>query len=650
MSCFSFAKPKRLILSCFTVLLACARIGLLHAQTPEIKWSYVIDGYNDTDITDLVVDEDGNTYASINFSGPIEFKDLGVDIKKYGYPHGLILKLDKLGKAVWVRAIYSASDNRINDIALAPNGDILFTGFGDGVMQFPGNLDTLKIGIAKTQGDLHQPQTLYGARYSKDGERIWVKSFETPFAEGLCIGANSKNEVFMSFYFNGFVKLNGQLLDTLPRDREIRSVGLLVQLAEDGGFEKVLYRDELKSKASTPRHRFKIDKNDNLYAYGLFTKKIKFSNTDSLTNDEYNEGTDSYLVKYNAQGELQWTRKVGGQHSQHLNEIDFDETGSIYGAGQYTYECIIGDGVSIIQKSLSEHKSGDSFFYFKMFDNGELAFACYEEQGNYITSFFAQSIDIDLNNEAHILGYYSDTINLEGVQLSLNKYATGGFYSHWNQNTFQELEAIGFISKADWIYPKTFDSNNIYFSAGIFYYGDSCGIYVNNEPVRFGNFKYGRASVIYGGELEDKKEQNSSLAALEVKVDYLNRLKPLLACTNPKEASLPNIWYPTIDSIPSRDSWLSESPCGRKVEKMEAQLFPNPSRGQTNLKLIGLNGGTTQIDVFSQEGKLIYSQQISLQTSDYELGLDLGSSANGIYFIRVTYGGFEKAIRFVKVD
>lgn len=571
-------------------------------------------------------------------------------LKKYGYPHGLILKLDKWGKAVWVRAVYSASDNRINDIALAPNGDILFTGFGDGVMQFPGNLDTLKIGIAKKQGDLHQPQTLYAARYSKDGERIWVKSLETPFAEGLCIGANSKNEIYMSFYFNGFVKLNGQVLDTLPKDREIRSVGLLVQLAQDGGIEKVLYRDELKSKASTPRHRFKIDKNDNLYAYGLFSKKIKFTDTDSLTNEGYIEGTDSYLTKFNPNGEFEWTRKVGGQHSQHLNEIDFDDTGSIYGAGQYTYECIIGDGVSIIQKSLSEHKSGESFFNFKMFDNGELAFARYEEQGKYTTTLLAQSIDLDLNNETHILGYFNDTINIDGFELNMRRESIGSFYAGFTQNKLTSLELLGFQGRAAWIYPKTIESNGVYFSAGAFYYGDSCGIYVNNEPVMFGNYKYGRASVIYGGELDDKNEQNSYLASLEVNVDYLNRLKPLLACISPQEATLPNVWFPTEDSIPSRESWLSESPCGRKVGKMEVRLFPNPSRGQANLKLIGMDGGTSQIDVFSLEGKLIYSQQMSLQTSDYELGLDLSNSSNGIYYIRVIHGGLEKAIRFVKVE
>lgn len=92
MACISFAKTKSLILSCFAVMLAFARIGYLHAQAPEIKWTYVIDGYNDTDITDLVVDEDGNTYASINFSGPIEFRDLGVYLKKIWLSPWLNLK------------------------------------------------------------------------------------------------------------------------------------------------------------------------------------------------------------------------------------------------------------------------------------------------------------------------------------------------------------------------------------------------------------------------------------------------------------------------------------------------------------------------------------------------------------------------------
>ena len=82
---------------------------------------------------------------------------------------------------------------------------------------------------------------------------------------------------------------------------------------------------------------------------------------------------------------------------------------------------------------------------------------------------------------------------------------------------------------------------------------------------------------------------------------------------------------------------------------MEVALFPNPSRGATTLKLKGMEGGFSQIDVFSEQGKLMFSQRVSIQTNDYELGLNLSSVAAGIYFVRIVHGGFEKALRFVKI-
>lgn len=632
------------------VLFVCIVNLTSFSQIDNVKWLYNIDGYNDTDISDLVVDKEGNTYAAINFAGPIEIKELSVELKKHPHMHGLILKLNKRGQPVWARILKSDWDNRIRDIALAPNGDILFTGFGDGVMHFPGKKDTLKHGREKMKNEYHRPQMLYAARYNKDGEPVWVKTFETPWAEGLCIGANSKDEVFWSFYFNGFIKSEGKQLDTLPKNREVKSVGLLVQLSDREGFEKVLYRDELKRDASTPRHKFKIDKEDNLYTYGLFTHKIKFTASDSLTNDRVNEGHDSYLSKFNSNGEFEWARKIGGQNSQHIHDIDFDDKGAIYAAGQYSYECIIGDGIKTNQKSLFKYKSGESFFYFKMFPDGELAFARYEEQGKYTTTLLAQSIDVDLNNETHILGYYNDTINIDGFALNTRRGSIGTFYADFTQNKLNSLDPLGFHGRAAWIYPKTIESNGVFFSSGAFYYGDSCGIFVNKEPQMLSNYKYGRASFVYGGTLEDEKETIVVASSEDTKIEALGRLKPLLACTNPKELELPNVWFPAEDVRQTPEKQNERMPCGIRIEELELRLFPNPSRGQTNLKFMGMVGGTTQIDVYTEQGKLVYSQQINIQYETYELGLDLSNSSSGIYFIRVSHGGYQKALRFVKLE
>ena len=83
--------------------------------------------------------------------------------------------------------------------------------------------------------------------------------------------------------------------------------------------------------------------------------------------------------------------------------------------------------------------------------------------------------------------------------------------------------------------------------------------------------------------------------------------------------------------------------------QLEASLFPNPSAGQATLKLNGMMDGQVQLDVFSEYGALLFSQRITVPNNEYLQDLNLSSSAPGIYFVRIVHGGFEKAIRMVKI-
>jgi hypothetical protein len=646
----SFSKT---VLRYFIIAFYVSLPSQLNAQNAVFNWVYTIDGYYDTDVTDIVVDEDGNSYVAVNYGGTLEIKELKRKLPRSPHVHALILKLDKLGKPVWVHAFKSGNDNRINDISLAPNGDILFTGFGDGIMSFPttpGKKDTLKLGREKVRGDYHQPQMLYAARYSKNGERIWVHKWETGWAEGLSIASNSKNETYLSFYYKGFIKKDGVSLDSFPRNRKIENKALTVKIGSDGGFDKILHEDFIVQSSYIVRKSLKIDEEDNIYLFGTFTNSIYFTKTDSLKNRSYEDGMDSYLAKFDANLNFEWARKIGGQNTQWIKDIGFDDEGSVYAAGEYSFECTLSDGISVIQKSTYEYKSGSSFFYFKLYSDGELAFARYEEEGNYGTSFSAQSMAIDKNNDAHIIGHFDDTVRVDSKSIQTQRGNGHFFYSKWNQNEILDLQKIGYSPKG-FLIPRSIRANGNYLVGGGLYVNDGCGMKIKGKDVEFSNIEHGRASFIFGGMIPDTERDTNLIASRKIRTNYLNRLKPLLACVSPKEDVKPNVWFPTIDSIPSREKWLSESPCGREVVKLEAMLYPNPSRGQTTLKLSGFgNGNASQIDVFSESGKLLLTQRVQVPAQEYDLELNLSNAASGIYFVRIVHGGFEKALRLVKVE
>jgi hypothetical protein len=623
--------------------------SLTFAQSVTPKWVYVLDGFYDTDITDLEIDQEGNTYVSANYGGNLSLKGNSFEIPRSPHVHGIIVKLDKLGKLIWARPIQSINDNRINDISIAPNGDLLFTGFADGNFEFKGKKKNIKLGRGKQAGEYHHPQFVYAARYSSSGEPIWVKEFGATWGEGLSIAANSKNEVYFDLYHNNYIKDGDQRIDSVPRDKRYDKRVLMIKLSASGEFlEKKLVLDRFGS-TYIPKHYIYIDKEDNLYQYGNFSKAIYFTEKDSLSNDAYMEGLDSYLAKYNADGSFAWAKQIGGQNVQALNEIRVTKEGAIYGAGYYYFECFVGDGINVVQKSKFEYKSGSSFFYFALTKDGELDFIRYEEQGQYSTYFTAQSIALDDFNQAHIVGIFNDTVVIDGHQLNQPYRTEKHFYSRWKNDKLEEITTHD-ISSNSFLLPRKIDINSGQFATGGLYVGDKAQMIIEGKKHKLTLNEHGRSSYIYGGTVPERKESEPLVALNSRSALYLSELKPLLACISPREEASNDVWFPTKDSLPSRETWLSETPCGRKVNQMEVALFPNPSRGATTLKLKGMEGGFSQIDVFSEQGKLMFSQRVSIQTNDYELGLNLSSVAAGIYFVRIVHGGFEKALRFVKID
>lgn len=93
------------------------------AQYEEPSWFFTVDAHNDADISDLEVDDNGNTYVTVNYMGSLTLEgNTGKLLPAADHMHGVLLKLSPNGKLLWCRGFDSAFDNRINDLTLGPDG------------------------------------------------------------------------------------------------------------------------------------------------------------------------------------------------------------------------------------------------------------------------------------------------------------------------------------------------------------------------------------------------------------------------------------------------------------------------------------------------------------------------------------------------
>ncbi len=624
-----------------------------HAQFEDPSWVYMIDAFNDADITDVEVDDKGNTYASVNYMGTLNLVgNQGRLLPNADHQAGVLLKLDSNGKLLWCRGFESAFDNRINDIVLGADGSVYFTGFGDGLVHFPGKKDELICGREKEKDESHQPQGIYAAKYTSEGERIWVHFWSSPWGEGRSVAVNSKGELAWSYYHCCDIYEKDVLIDIVEKTDRSQMKMSIAFFNADGSLKRIEHVQTVESFSTANPPVLYCDKEDNLYRTGTFTKCVFLTPQDSLVNDGYYDSQDAYLAKYNPEGELMWSRQFGGQNTQRIYDIDFGSDGSVYGTGQFSYECLLMDAIKSIQKSKFDYKSGDSMFYFHFFKDGECDFIRFDDNEGYSNYFISSSIDIDLNEESHIVGLFTDTLRLEGFVLKEDCQANSAFYSNWKGRELQHIVKIG-TTKSSWLHPLRVRSGKQHYAIGAMYYGKDVTLEIAGKKIVMSSVDYGRASFIYGGAVKRKDEKPKVLAEMQMRkrTERLDMLKPLLACPNPQSALASVMWYPASDSIPENDSTLvAFSPCGYVVENMEASLYPNPTKGPVSVLLKGMKDATTQIEVFSESGKLMYSQRLTIPSDEYTVDFDMAGAATGLYFVRIVHGAYEKALKVVKLN
>ncbi|MFN8241028.1 MAG: DUF2271 domain-containing protein [Bacteroidales bacterium] len=106
-------------------------------------------------------------------------------------------------------------------------------------------------------------------------------------------------------------------------------------------------------------------------------------------------------------------------------------------------------------------------------------------------------------------------------------------------------------------------------------------------------------------------------------------------------ANLTNFYNISLDWIPGGTTSIE------KVKSPnEVVVYPNPSKGMTNVHFKN-RSGSTDVRVFNEQGTLVLSKRIeSIQGNDSNL--DLSSLAEGLYFISFQLDNREEIVRFIK--
>ena len=162
----------------------------------------------------------------------------------------------------------------------------------------------------------------------------------------------------------------------------------------------------VQASFAEPAKALATDTQGNMYTYGSFINDIITDNYEIHNTNPQNQ--DSYFVKLNNQGEVQWTKKIGGMGAEIIWGLDTDTNGNIYLTGTYT------NGVTIENQSFT----GLGTFFAKYNTNGELLWL-------KIGSFtFMSVLRVDANGNIYAAGTFQGSFTYDGTTLTYPNTST----------------------------------------------------------------------------------------------------------------------------------------------------------------------------------------------------------------------------------
>ncbi len=209
------------------------------------------------------------------------------------------------------------------DIAVDPEGNVYITGTFSGSILF-GNTTT-----ASTGG-----YDIFIAKYNSTGTCLWVQKAGGAGAdEGRDIAVDTRGNVYVTGQFTGPATFGGLNLTSSNED---------IFIAKYNSLGKVQWVQKAGGPKQDAGNGIFVDFAGYVYVAGFFTDTAVFGSKSLISAGS----TDMFVAKYTDGGVLEWIRQAGGTDSDRAHTVAVDGAGSIYVAGEF-YGKSVFDGTSL---------------------------------------------------------------------------------------------------------------------------------------------------------------------------------------------------------------------------------------------------------------------------------------------------------------
>lgn len=355
---------------------------------------------------------------------------------------------------LWGKNGNGSGNDKAYSVSADPNGNLFVTGsFSSQTITF-GSI-TLTNGNVGGGGD----NNVFIVKYDLNGNVLWAKSAGGwGRASGVSVNSDAGGNLFVTGSFNGATITFGSitLVNTGWADM------FIVKYDPNGN---VIWAKNAKGASLDGATSVSTDISGNVFVTGFF-------NSDTLTFGNYiltnkstdNYGTNVFIAKYNANGNVMWAKSAGGTDNYEVSSVSTDSTGNIFLTGSFW-----GWGPqnsNFVFDSIIIHSSGYWDGFIAKYDaNGNALWA--KDIGGPHTDY-SRSISAEANGNTFVTGFFSDSITIGSIQLTNVDGGYNFFIAKYdaNGNALWAKTQVGGISSQG--YSISADANGNAFVTGYF--------------------------------------------------------------------------------------------------------------------------------------------------------------------------------------
>jgi hypothetical protein len=301
-----------------------------NAQTPEWTWANSAGGNGNEYGFVAETDMAGNVLLSGSFnSSTITFGAFTLVNAGDGHSDMFIVKYNTSGDVLWAKSSGAIGIDIGNWACPDASGNVYEIGaFYDNTITFG------SVTLTNNNINTYTTSDIFFVKYDANGNVLWAKGVGgTSNDRALCIDINSSGDVYITgdFYSPSMTFGTTTLTNT---DNSGNTADFFLAKYDTNG--NLLWAKSTGGTGDDSGNEVCADASGNTYIEGEFNSPTLIFGSTSLTNADNTGNTDdSFLVKYDADGNVIWAKSISGSASDDAVTIGIDTSGNAYVAGMF---------------------------------------------------------------------------------------------------------------------------------------------------------------------------------------------------------------------------------------------------------------------------------------------------------------------------